>query len=243
MIIVVDDCDLVKDGFSSLLGQEGISSTGLSPSDCRGWLATASDPELMAVEAFLLGDCEERHALSRVIKGRSEAALIAMNIRRSLEDTLALFAAGADDVIGKPVHPREILARIGAIKRRTSSQPHVGEVGSIRVYFDGRDPEINDEPITLPRRERRILEYLVANKSRRVTKAQIFNSVYGLFDETIDENVVESHISKLRKKLRRRLGYDPVDSKRYLGYQIVQEAAPSTGPAGTNDRTPELACA
>ena len=72
----------------------------------------------------------------------------------------------------------------------------------------------------LPRRECRILEYLVRNRGRRVTKTQIFNAVYGLFDENVDENVVESHISKLRKKLKHRLGYDPIDSKRYLGYCI-----------------------
>jgi len=42
--------------------------------------------------------------------------------------------------------------------------------------------------------------------------------VYGIFDEDVDENVVESHISKLRKKLKHRLGYDPIDSKRFLGY-------------------------
>jgi DNA-binding winged helix-turn-helix (wHTH) protein len=78
--------------------------------------------------------------------------------------------------------------------------------------------------LQLPRRERRILEYLVANRGCRINKTQIFNSVYGLFSEDIDENVVESHISKLRKRLRHRLGYDPIDSKRYLGYRLVTEA-------------------
>ena len=73
----------------------------------------------------------------------------------------------------------------------------------------------------LPRRERRILEYLVNNMGCRVTKTQIFNSVYGLFSEDIDENVIESHISKLRKRLRHRLGHDPVDSQRYLGYRLI----------------------
>ena len=58
------------------------------------------------------------------------------------------------------------------------------------------------------------------NKGRRVTKAQIFNSIYGIFDEDVEENVVESHVSKLRKKLRSHLSYDPIDSKRYLGYCI-----------------------
>ena len=90
----------------------------------------------------------------------------------------------------------------------------------VRVYLDGREPEVKDVPLPLPRRECRILEYLVRNRGRRVTKTQIFNAVYGIFDEDVDENVVESHISKLRKKLRNRLGYDPIDSKRYLGYQF-----------------------
>ena len=92
--------------------------------------------------------------------------------------------------------------------------------GAIRVFSDGRDPEINGETFALPRHERRILEYLIANRGRRVTKTQIFNAIYGIFDEEVEENVVESHISKLRKKLRKKLGVDPVDSKRFLGYCI-----------------------
>ena len=93
-------------------------------------------------------------------------------------------------------------------------------VGEMRVYFDGRDPEIKGQVLPLPRRERRILEFLVNNQGRRVSKSQIFNSIYGIFDENVEENVVESHISKLRKKLRQQLGYDPIDSKRYLGYRL-----------------------
>ena len=73
----------------------------------------------------------------------------------------------------------------------------------------------------LPRRERRILEYLASNRGRRVTKTQVFNAIYGIFDEEVEENVVESHISKLRKKLREKLGHDPIDSKRFLGYRLV----------------------
>jgi DNA-binding response OmpR family regulator len=100
------------------------------------------------------------------------------------------------------------------------------------VYFDGRDPEINGEILPLPRRERRILEYFVNNKGRRITKSQIFNSIYGIFDENVDENVVESHISKLRKKLKHRLGFDPIDSKRYLGYCLEKIQPATTLPRG-----------
>ena len=91
-------------------------------------------------------------------------------------------------------------------------------IGSMRVFFDGRDPEVNGEPFVLPRRERRILEYLVRNQNKRVTKEKIFGFVYGFCNEEVEESVIESHISKLRKKLRARLGFDPIDSKRYVGY-------------------------
>jgi len=184
---------------------------------------TASEPDMLAVEAFLIGDCEGRQKLPSLIKGRSTAAVIAMNDHKCLDETLDLFAAGVDDVVRKPVHVREILARIKAIHRRAKGETDGKVAGDIRVFSDGRDPEVKGDVLSLPRRERRILEYLVSNKGRRVTKTQIFNFVYGLFGEDIDENVVESHISKLRKRLRHRLGYDPIDSQRYLGYRLVYE--------------------
>jgi DNA-binding response OmpR family regulator len=124
-------------------------------------------------------------------------------------------------VVRKPVHIREILARISAIRRRAETEPDCTEVGRMRIFMDGRDPEIDGMPLPLPRRERRILEFLAANRGRRVTKTQVFNAIYGIFDDEVEENVVESHISKLRKKLRERLGHDPIESKRFLGYRLV----------------------
>ena len=159
--------------------------------------------------------------LPKMIRERSRAPVIAINEAPSLEQTLSLFAAGVDDVVRKPIHVREILARVGAIRRRLEIEQDHAIVGEMRVFFDGRDPEIKGNVLPLPRRERRILEYLVANRGRRVSKAQIFNSIYGIFDDNVEENVVESHISKLRKKLRRHLGYDPINSVRYLGYRLA----------------------
>jgi DNA-binding response OmpR family regulator len=231
MIVVVDERATVTQGYTAWFNREGISACGLAPAEFDGWVQTVSDPDVQAVEAFLLGTCENRGALSKIIRRRStSAAIIAMNENRSLEETLDLFAAGVDDVVRKPIHVREIIARIKAIRRRASGAPDYSDVGEMRVYFDGRDPEINGEVLQLPRRERRILEYLVSNRGCRINKTQIFNSVYGLFSEDIDENVVESHISKLRKRLRHRLGYDPIDSKRYLGYRLVLDIAAEKRP-------------
>ncbi|MEJ2755773.1 MAG: winged helix-turn-helix domain-containing protein [Gammaproteobacteria bacterium] len=172
MIVVVDERELVKDGYTSLFGREGVPSTGFDPNEFGEWVNTAAETDINAVEAFLIG------------QGNGT------------------------------------LARAAAIRRRFGAADNFTDIGAIRVFSDGRDPEIEGENFPLPRRERRILEYLVANRGRRVSKTQIFSAIYGIFDEDVEENVIESHISKLRKKLRKKLGFDPIDSKRFLGYCI-----------------------
>jgi len=221
MFVIVDDREIVKTGYATSFDREGVASTGLRPDEFEEWVSGAGKPDLQAVEAFLIGDCSNRETFPRLIRERCVAPVIALNDSPSLEQTLELFAAGMDDVVRKPVHVREIMARVGAIRRRKEAQPEYKVVGEMRVYFDGRDPEVGGTALPLPRRERRILEYLVQNQSKRVSKTQIFNAIYGLFDDEVEEDVVESHISKLRKKLRHRLGYDPIDSKRYLGYCLT----------------------
>ncbi|MEA2856111.1 MAG: two-component system, OmpR family, flagellar system response regulator FtcR [Methylobacteriaceae bacterium] len=222
MFVIVDEREIVTSGYTSRFKREGVSSTGFCPDDFREWVGSVAEPDLGAIEAFLLGDCKARETYPRMIRERSRAPVIAMNELHSLEQTLDLFAAGVDDVVRKPVHVREILARVGAIHRRAAPvKDQAAIVGEMKIFFDGRDPEIKGETFPLPRRERRILEHLVVNRGKRVTKAQIFNAIYGIFDEHVEENVIESHMIKLRKKLRKKLGYDPIDSKRYLGYCLT----------------------
>jgi len=224
MYIIVDDRTIVTGGYSSGFDREGVSTAGIDPVEFSDWIAKASELDVAAVEAFLIGDCEGRENFPKLIRERSQAPVLCLKERPSLEDTLGMFAAGVDDVLRKPVHVREILARVGAISRRAMSETREVVIGELSVFFDGREAEIAGQPLPLPRRERRILECLVRNRGRRLSKTQIFNAVYGIFDEDVDENVVESHISKLRKKLKHKLGYDPIDSKRYLGYCINKPA-------------------
>jgi DNA-binding response OmpR family regulator len=221
MIVIVDERELVKDGYSSLFGREGVASAGFGSSDFGEWVSTVPEDDLRSVRAFLIGECKSDIVCPRRIKDRSSAPVIALSEQHSLEQTLRLFESGVDDVVRKPVHIREILARISAISRRAGDDKPYSEFGALRIFMDGRDPEIDGAPLPLPRRERRILEFLASNAGRRVTKTQVFNAIYGIFDEDVEENVVESHISKLRRKLRERLGVDPIDSKRFLGYRLV----------------------
>lgn len=221
MIVIVDERELVTDGYSSMFDREGVASAGFAPSEFDAWVSSAAEDDLKSVRAFLIGDCRDGTVSPRQIRDRTGAPVIALSEQNSLENTLRLFESGVDDVVRKPVHIREILARISAIRRRAQEDASFTEIGAMRIFMDGRDPEIDGEAMPLPRRERRILEYLASNRGRRVTKTQVFNAIYGIFDEEVEENVVESHISKLRKKLRERLGHDPIDSKRFLGYRLV----------------------
>ena len=221
MLLIVDEREIVREAYRTSFLDSGVSVACFGPSEMFEWFATSADSDMQSVEAIVVGAVPHREALLRAIRSRCIAPIVMLIETPSLEHTLSLFAAGADDVVRKPVHARELLARIATIKRRIGAfAVPVESRSGLVVFFDGRDPEIDGIPFTLPRRERRILEFLVSHAGKRVTKTQIFNAIYGLFDEEVDECVVESHISKLRKKLRARLGYDPVDAKRYLGYQF-----------------------
>ena len=158
MIILVDDRIEVTDAYRTSFGREGISAATFTPVDFDSWFHSTSGPDLAAVEAFILGDFVQRKTVTRAIKTRSEAPAIALNDSTGLETTLKLFAAGADDVVRKPVHAREIIARISAIKRRKSPLAKVTDMGDLCVFNDGRDPEVGGRTLVLPRRERRTIE-------------------------------------------------------------------------------------
>jgi len=223
MFVIIDDREMVTSGYASGFSREGVPSIGFRAPEFKDWVGTAAETDIGAVEAFLLGSCDERETVPKLIRDRCSAPVIALNEKPSLEQTLGLFAVGVDDVVRQPIHVREIIARVGAIQRRANSGDDSTVVSNMRVFFDGRDPEVNGTPLILPRRERRILEYMVKNQNRRLTKEQIFDFVYGFCNDEVEVSVVESHISKLRKKLRGRLGFDPIDSKRYIGYMLVNK--------------------
>lgn len=225
MFFVIDERESVTSQYVASFGEEGISARAVPTTAFKTWLDGIAAEDLAGVDGFLLGDCADRTAYTAAIRTLSHAPIIALNETRSLEQTLALFTAGIDDVVRKPVHVREIIARANAIRRRVSrgasAEAEAPRTGRLVVHTDGRDPEIDGESLILPRRERHILEYLAKNRGRQVTKGQIFNAVYGDCESGCEESVVEGHISKLRKKLRARLGQDPIEAKRMAGYTFV----------------------
>lgn len=226
MIVVVDERSDVSEAYKSALNREGHSAAAFSPSEFQSWFLSFMDCDLNSVDALVMGNFDQRIELTKVIKRRFHIPTIALNDVPALDMTLKLFEAGVDDVVRKPIHARELIARIAVIRRRAKSlENSLWSNDGLVIFGGGRCPTMNGREFQIPRRELRIIEHLAVNQGRRSTRAQIFAAVYGIFDERVEECVVESHISKLRKKLRSELGFDPIDMQRYLGYQLVRKMA------------------
>ncbi len=226
MYIVIDMREVVANGYKSGFEREGLACTTFAGAEFADWLQSISDADAVAIQAVILGSAEGRYSIPALVRSRAMTPIIALKEESGLEETLELFNVGVDDVVKKPAPVRELVARANAILRRASDVREEAQFGRLTVYFDSRDPTIDDTPVELPRRERQILEYLVKNRRRRITKTQLFNAIYGLFNENVDETVIEGHISKLRKKLRLRLGYDVIDAKRFAGYAFIGDRLP-----------------
>jgi two-component system, OmpR family, flagellar system response regulator FtcR len=221
MIVVVHHSIDVAEIFGRGFTREGFATSVFATDDFDGWIGTAAAVELSAVEAYFVGCYQDHEKIVSRVRKHSQAPVVILADNINLELVLSLFQLGVDDIVSHKTQVRVLIAKLGAITRRLHRVGKAIEIDGLKVYYDGRDPEYAGAVIDMPRRERRILEYLVMNQQRRVTRSQIFSAVYGLFNEEFDENVIESHISRLRKRLKHILGHDPIDSKRYLGYQFL----------------------
>jgi two-component system, OmpR family, flagellar system response regulator FtcR len=83
MYIIIDDRNIVAGGYATGFDREGVSSAGIESSEFREWIGKISDMDMSAVEAFLIGDCSEREALSRFASGRTRRFFASTSATRS----------------------------------------------------------------------------------------------------------------------------------------------------------------
>lgn len=114
---------------------------------------------------------------------------------------------GGDDYIVKPFSPRELMARIEAILRRTkpltSTQPQdMLQYGNLRIDARGRAVYVNDEEITLTPKEFELLYFLAQHEGQVFSREQLLNQIWG-FDYTGQERTVDTHVKTIRIKLKK----------------------------------------
>jgi len=127
--------------------------------------------------------------------------VIVLSARGELSDRIEGLDEGADDYLAKPFDLEEMLARIRAVRRRpTDLRQEQVALGRLVFDLDSEEASAHGERLDLPRRELRVLAALIRRAGRTVLRESLEQAVYG-FDDEIQSNTLDSHVSRLRRKL------------------------------------------
>jgi two-component system response regulator RegX3 len=222
-ILVVEDEESLSEAIAFLLSKEGfeveIASTG--PSAIEKFELSGADLILLDLMLPGLSGTE----VCRQIRTKSSVPIIMLTAKDSEIDKVVGLELGADDYVTKPYSSRELIARIRAVLRRgemLESNTEVGvlTVGPVRLDIDRHIITVNGLPISLPLKEFELLEFLMRNAGRVLTRIQLIDRVWGS-DYVGDTKTLDVHIKRLRAKIEK----DPanpefIQTVRGMGYKM-----------------------
>ncbi|WP_102106719.1 response regulator [Oceaniglobus roseus] len=156
-------------------------------------------------------------SLLREMRDRTDRTpVVIATARDRIMERIAGLEAGADDYILKPYDLDELSARIAAIRRRAGDMPtSERRFGALVVDPEGRAVHLDGQPVALTRKEWAVLDRLSRRPDTTVTREQLEQAVYG-FDDEVESNAIEVHVSRLRAKL----GRAAVETVRGFGYRM-----------------------
>ena len=160
--------------------------------------------------------------INRLRKEEIRYPILILTARGHWQDKVNGLEAGADDYLTKPFHLEELSARLNALMRRAGGYASpVLEQGPIALDTSKKEVRLEDQAVELTAYEYRVLEYLMLNPSRVVSKTELTDHLYDQdFDR--DSNVIEVFVGRLRKKLD---PVNPIRTVRGQGYRFTLEAS------------------
>lgn len=194
-------------------------------SGTEGLLVHSPTIDLILLDLMLPGKTGDQ--IITDLKKIKDVPVIVMSAVGDVNSKVELFAKGADDYITKPFHNAELLARINArlkareqAKAAYTSQAQKITAGKIEINRDEHTVTVDGCEVQLSRYEYDILTLLVENKGKIMTKSRLFDKVWDM-GETADENTLNVHMSRIRKKLKEAAPDDEfIETIRGVGYRI-----------------------
>jgi two-component system, OmpR family, response regulator len=215
ILIVEDDAGLLS-MVKWILEEEGYEVVATADGSEAVTTAESFRPHLAVLDVRLPG--MDGFTVARCLQDSHEVPVLFLTVADSLQDRLAGFSAGGDDYLTKPFEPVEFLARVRAIIRRThKSAPRVWRLGDLVVDEGSHEVTRAGSIVGLTAVEFRLLCALLRHRGQVVSKDQLFAAVWG--DAYPSANVVEVHISLLRRKLESH-GQRLIHTVRNAGYVL-----------------------
>jgi len=185
---------LEKEGFNALQANDGATGLGL---------AEKHRPDLVVLDIML--PRMDGWEVCRRLRKTSEVPVIMLTARGEEIDRVSGLTLGADDYVVKPFSPRELVARVKAVLRRTSApvrQPsRLLQQGDVRLDLDKRRLSVNSLSVELTPHEYALLEALMSAPGRTFSRDELLGRLYPQGEAVVIERVVDVHIGKLRQKI------------------------------------------
>jgi two-component system response regulator RegX3 len=221
-ILLVEDEASFSDALSYVLGKEGFEVVLADTGDGAITAFDKGGADLVLLDLMLPGLSGTE--VCRQLRSRSAVPIIMLTAKDTEVDKVVGLELGADDYVTKPYSKAELVARIRAVLRRqsdnTESDQSVITAGPVRIDIERHQVNINDDLISLPLKEFELLEFLVRNSGRVLTRAQLIDRVWGS-DYFGDTKTLDVHVKRLRAKIET----DPanpvyIQTIRGLGYKF-----------------------
>jgi two-component system response regulator CpxR len=220
-LLIVDDDHELCTMLVEYLGPEGFTTetVGTGPAALEHLAKNAVD--LVVLDVMLPG--LSGFEVLRRLRAMNRVPVVMLTARGDEVDRVVGLEMGADDYLAKPFSPRELVARIRAVLRRsTEGQPLNGVLqwGPVRLDLRGRRAEVGDQDLELTAAELRILELLVRADTRTVTRDELMTQALGRRLLPTDRSL-DTHVSNLRRKLLKATDRVSVQSVRGSGYALA----------------------
>ncbi len=224
-LVVIEDDHHISDLVAMYLRRDGFRVLQADDAETGLAIVERERPKLVIVDIGLPGELDGLDVCRRLRSNANGDAdtvpVLVLSARDDEVDRVLGLELGADDYVTKPFSPRELVARVHAILRRTAvvpvtDGPPVIEVDGIVVDTGRREVRIDDDVVPLATREFDLLAYLAVNRGLALTRQQLLDGVWGT-DWYGDERTVDVHVRQLRKKVGEGL---PLATVWGVGYRL-----------------------